>query len=436
MGTEITLDVGGMCLDYSKNTRGCDHGTLFQKADRMRLHSEQINYDYFDNPEDPQLMEMEMGFSKRLANVLPRVELLGYGLDRIEDEYNRTADLCRDERRSLGDNTIDCPPDLMSFAEFSEFIVASPISALDDTFISSVSGESEHLVMGRFSDEKVKQRIPHYSPDVDLSYSERSYFETLVGILHPYSLLRLLAENQENQHAQVVWQYGPLVSAGWASNAEFEPNTRRTQTFLIATEGSSDARILKHAFSLLRPEIADFFRFIDMSDGYPFTGAGNLVRFASGLSKIDVHNQILFLLDNDSEGHEAYHRIKNLSLPPNMQVSLLPDIEELCSVPARGPDGVKIADINGRAAAIECYLDFEAPGLPSPEIIWTTYKEQLETYHGALQKKEAYKKEFLKQTPTTVSAGKYDVSKLSAILDKIYSTCCSIAVNVSVHGNS
>ena len=433
MGTEITLDVGGMCLDYSKNSRGFDHGALFQKADRKRLHSEQINYDYFDNPEDPELREMEMSFSKSLANVLPRLELLGHGLGRIEDEYNRTADLCRDERRSLDDNTLDSLPEIMSFAEFSEYIVASPISALDDTVISSVNDESDHLVMGRFSDEKVKRRIPRYSRgNFFSSYSERSYFGDLIGILHPYSLLRLLAENQENQHAQVVWQYGPLVSAGWASNAEFEPNVRRKQTFLIATEGSSDAHILKHAFSLLRPEIADFFRFIDMSDGYPFTGAGNLVRFASGLAKIDVHNKIVFLLDNDSEGLVAYRRINELSLPPNMQASLLPDLEKLSSIPARGPDGVKTTDINGRAAAIECYLDLEAPGLPSPEIIWTTYKKQLEEYHGALQKKETYMKNFLEQTSTSVSAGKYDVSKLMAVTDKIYSTCCSIASDLSV----
>ena len=372
-----------------------------------------------------------MSFSKSLTNVLPRLELLGYGLDRIEDEYNRTADLCRDEEYFLDDN-LDCSPDFMSFTEFSDFILAHPISALGDTFISSVNEDIDRLVVGRFSDEKVNRRIPYYSRRSFSSYSEKNYFGNLIGILHPYSLLRLLAANHDNRHAQVVWQYGPLVSAGWADNSEFEPNARRIQSFLIATEGSSDAHILKHAFSMLRPEIADFFRFIDMSDGYPFTGAGNLVRFASGLAKIDVHNQIVFLLDNDTEGLDAYRRINELSLPPNMRASLLPDHEKLCSVPARGPEGVKPANINGRAAAIECYLDLEAPGLPSPEIIWTNYKKQQEIYHGALQTKEAYTKNFLRQTSMSVSTGKYDVSKLSAVLDRIYSTCCSIASDLSV----
>ena len=56
MGTEISLDVGGMMLDWSKNSRGVDHGALFQTDDRKCMRSDQINYDYFDT-EDPELAE-------------------------------------------------------------------------------------------------------------------------------------------------------------------------------------------------------------------------------------------------------------------------------------------------------------------------------------------------------------------------------------------
>lgn len=59
MGTEISLDIGGLCLDWSKNARGTDHGVLFQDADRKGLRSDQIDYDYFaESGEDPGLMEM------------------------------------------------------------------------------------------------------------------------------------------------------------------------------------------------------------------------------------------------------------------------------------------------------------------------------------------------------------------------------------------
>jgi hypothetical protein len=79
--------------------------------------------------------------------------------------------------------------------------------------------------------------------------------------MQPYSVIRLLAEGKANACSPIVWQYGPLVEAGWVTEAEFFPNARQTDTFLIATEGSSDVHVLRHALSLLRPGIADFFRF-------------------------------------------------------------------------------------------------------------------------------------------------------------------------------
>ncbi len=53
-----------------------------------------------------------------------------------------------------------------------------------------------------------------------------SYFGSLIGILHPYSLLRVLAGNAENLGAEVVWQYGPLVEADWARESEFVSGAR------------------------------------------------------------------------------------------------------------------------------------------------------------------------------------------------------------------
>ena len=207
----------------------------------------------------------------------------------------------------------------------------------------------------------MKQRIPS-DWNYESSYSERGYFASLMMFLHPYSILRVLAECPMNANAQVDWQFGPVVCSGWADECQFLPGPQRTQTFLIATEGSSDTHILEHALSLLRPGIKDFFRFIDMKDGHPFPGTGNLVRFARGLAKIDVHNQVVFLLDNDAEGMLAYKEIQSLSLSPNMRATHLPPLDELHAIPARGPEGVSPTDINGRAAAIECYLDFDAPG--------------------------------------------------------------------------
>ena len=355
MGTNIKLEIAGMTLDWCKNSRGTDHGALFQDADRKRTYSDQIDYDYFrENDED--LASMEMAFVRKLKDILPRLDLLGFTREVARLEYQAVVEACREEDSYDDDGNTEKPQDIMSFDEFSAFIAAYPIETMDDAYHNKKDGEQ---IKGRFSSDTAIQRIP-YSLSCDFTYSERSYFGNLISFLHSYSILRLLAENTQNKEANVVWQYGPLVESGWAKETEFTPCAKRTQTFLLATEGSSDAHILKHAISILCPEIEDFFRFIDVKESHPFSGAGSLVKFAEGLAKIDVHNQIVFLFDNDGEGYDACRRIKKLSLPPNMRAIMLPQLEQFRTFPARGPEGIINADINGRAAAIECYLDINS----------------------------------------------------------------------------
>jgi hypothetical protein len=270
VGTEITLEVGGLTLDWNKNRRGNDHGILFQPKDRKRVSSQEIDYEYFaENDEDPG--PMEMAFCRPLREVVPRVELLGYSLENIKNVYQACSENWREEHTYLTDDQNgETTLSLMNFEEFYAFATAYPLHELDNQFVASLDPEQ---VRGRFANELEKQRIPYFSPHDIQAYSERSYFWALLGFLHPYAVLRLLGENAGNLDTEVVWQYGPVVEAGYASVDEFVPGVKRTQTFLIATEGSSDAHILKRAFELLRPEVRDFFRFIDMTLNFRHSSA-------------------------------------------------------------------------------------------------------------------------------------------------------------------
>ena len=287
MGTEISLDIAGLSVDWSKNSRGVDHGFLFQSDDRRRVPREDDHQD-----DDPDRSLTDVAFIRPLRSLLPRLELLGHTFATARIDYERVAAVCVEDRRSIREEGSDeeLPLELMSFEEFKELVTRDAIIDLDDSDSPDISDEGERRMKGRFAGNAMTGRVPTTDAyDVD-GYSERSYFGSLVGFLHPYNVLRLLAENERNLDADLEWRYGPLVCNGWAEEREFVPGVRRAQTFLIATEGSSDTHIVKHAISLLRPEIADFFRFVDVSEGYPFTGAGNLVRFAQGLARIDVHN--------------------------------------------------------------------------------------------------------------------------------------------------
>lgn len=362
MGTIISLDIAGMGLDWSKNSKGVDYGTLFQEQDRKRVRSDQISYEYYEG-KDEELAPNEMAFVRRLKDVLPRLALLGFTRERAVREYESLVETCLDEASSESDDGGVQPPTFVNFDEFCAFVAKYPVADLDDTFVKSLDREK---IKGRFACDVLAERIPHSWTSETDAYSERSYFGGLIGILHPYSFMWMLGESHQNRESDVVWQYGPLIESGWADAAEFTPCARRTETFLVAAEGSSDVYILKHAFSVLRPDVADFFRFIDVSERHPFPGTGNLVKFAEGLAKIDVHNRVVFLFDNDGEGYEAYERVQRLSLPANLRAIMLPELEEFRAFPARGPEGVNKADINRRAAAIECYLDLVIWNRSSP----------------------------------------------------------------------
>ena len=49
------------------------------------------------------------------------------------------------------------------------------------------------------------------------------------------------------------------------------------------------------------------------------SGTGNLVKFAEGLLRIEVLNQVLFVFDNDAEGVDAFRKLEKLNLPANMR---------------------------------------------------------------------------------------------------------------------
>jgi hypothetical protein len=243
-------------------------------------------------------------------------------------------------------------------------------------------------------------------------------------------MLQIFGRNDANLEAEVVWQYRPIVESGWVSVEAFEPGARRGQTFLLATEGTSDARILRHAIDILQPDVADFFRIIDANERHPFWGTGNLVKFAEGLIRIDVQNQIVFLLDNDAEGLDAYRRLQSLGMPGNMHAMILPDLEEFREFPARGPEGVNTCDINGRAAAIECYLDLDLPGYPPARVLWTNYKKEIDAWQGALEYKETYMRHFLDQASGKLHESRYNTSKLRMVLNALLDEATALAAAI------
>jgi len=136
LGTEITLDVAGVSVTYSKNHRGIDHGPIFQEQDRKAVKSDQLDNDWYEKEgEDP--TPSEMAFKRQLRDVAPRLELLCFDSERVRREYDAVVQNWLEERQSLQDEEDGPVPDAMSFVEFMEFVNAHPLDRLDDTFIQA-----------------------------------------------------------------------------------------------------------------------------------------------------------------------------------------------------------------------------------------------------------------------------------------------------------
>ena len=424
MGTEISLDIAGYSVAWSKNSIGVHHGSLFQESDRQIIPNV-FRDGYVDiEPDEPPLTG-DWGFMRTLGEALPRLEMLGFTLARAEQEYQLACENALQSDQEMREYMPDKDPlpTLLTFEEFLKFLLDHPLRNFSPDYVKSFdSGVLKPEALRH--DRRVRQ-VPGADQLKETYYSHRTFFGVLIDILSSYSTLRVLATVPENCEEELVWHYGPLCENGWATIELFTAGARREERFLIATEGTSDIAVLNHAINLMKPGIADFFHFIDSERSHPFTGAGNLKRLAEGLAKIDVQNRTVIVFDNDTEGVDACADVDELDLPRNMTTFVLPDLLDFEALPIRGPDGVKISDLNGRAIAIKCYLDLEKG--PDPTFNWTDRKKSSGNFQGTLQTKEKYLKPFLKLRATDLAKGHYEISKIEAVLSALVNCCVGIA---------
>lgn len=417
MGTSIELCLGNVSLSYAKSHMGKDYGFLFQDSDLTRRKSESIDYEYYEeHPEEKQeLDEFEETFARTLSRVIPRLNLLGFTLELARAEYEFLVS----ESQEIS-NDIDIEEskiEYLTFEEFCNLACRYPLSDLKNEYVEYDTADREIISQGRLSaDLEEFDRLP-WCDNSDLYWSEASYLSEKICILNAELMLQVFALNEENSKVEVTWEFGPIVHAGWVQRDEFRGGVLQKQKILIATEGTSDARIIRRALDVLRPDVTDFFNFVDVNERHPFWGTGNLVKFAEGLLRINVLNQVLFVFDNDAEGVDAFHKLKKLNPPANMRAMLLPDLEEFTEFATVGPEGVNVSDINGRAVAIECYLDLHLEQYPAPQITWSNFKKDINAWHGALDYKESYSKHFYAQTDEMLRSGNYDASKLLKLID-------------------
>ncbi|MGB4928132.1 MAG: HEPN/Toprim-associated domain-containing protein [Giesbergeria sp.] len=393
MGSMISLSAGRIDIDWGKNEFFINHLDLFQAGD------EGVNdYDYVAENGTP-IVESQPCLGRALARVKPRLDMLGYtsaSLEaRLADWFGEDDDVPRPSLEAFKHalRTIDWRQGGEAYVDFDEAIRIAYARAPESSVLPSANPTS-------------------------------IAFERLID---PYLILRVLADMEEFADLQVCWNFADVREGGYVDDSCFEvgpPSSR----WMVVTEGSSDTFVLQRALQKTHPDIADFFDFIDMSTGNPFPGVGNLVTFCKGLSRIRYTGNMLLVLDNDTAGRKALMDIQALGLHSSVVVTCLPELEQLCRFKTWGPSGEGIEDVNGRASAIECFLDLSGRGTP-PAIRWTSYVPQLQQYQGELVAKDDYVADFKERA---LRDGSYDWSKLRLLWQHLVGCCTSAAKFVTI----
>lgn len=125
MGTEISLDVSGMTMCWSKNSLGIDHGGLFQSGDHYTAPPTAEEVDEGGDFNEPDSILFRTILRKPLGQIVHRLDLLGFTLENAEKEYNlmvKKLTIENDEFEKFYPEYAKPKVELMRFPEFINFI--------------------------------------------------------------------------------------------------------------------------------------------------------------------------------------------------------------------------------------------------------------------------------------------------------------------------
>ncbi len=309
-----------------------------------------------------------------------------------------------------------------------------------NAFKSWITGELNHVIemTDKWEDEKSKHKdlmVSHYKKTCDILSSlspetwmeglkeirasglktnyygkyEGPYQDTVIGYMlsndwygYPgYDLfvpLRLAIEACENGKkliydlTDLVWseyfdydedfvEYGVGVSA-----SEYNSKSKT----IVLTEGKTDAWILAESLSFLYPHLKDYYSFLDFDSTGFGGGVGNLTNVVKAFAGAGIVNNVIALFDNDTAAASACKGLENITMPHNIAIRHLPDLDLLRNYPTIGPAGLANLNINGIAASIELYLGDDVLRIDGNNFVpiqWTGYDKLTKKYQGEVLEK-------------------------------------------------
>lgn len=247
-----------------------------------------------------------------------------------------------------------------------------------------VALERERLLPHSLAEQIVLSSLPFGSENffgIDCEFASWEIFRVL---------LEAFDDNQE-----IILDYTKLYEGGWCS-AIPEQELFDVAKTIILTEGKYDAFVISQAINILYPYMSKFYSFMDFSSANVQGSTNFLTHYLKAFIGAKIENKIIALYDNDAAGLGEIMSLSSITIPANVRVLHLPDIELCTSYPTLGPTVDEKADINGRASSIELFLGTDvltSDGELIP-IMWTGYNGKTKSYQGTITHKGEIQKRF------------------------------------------
>ena len=284
MKNMLTLGINNLEINWSKYDKFENFRDLFQPEDWK-----DIKYYYNEN-----VTKIKKGYSRNLSLVKPRLDLLGYTLQRIKDTYDNKYN---EYYNVMGEHA----EKILTFDEYYDIF-----SNINLSMVNTLN-ECDYWFSGAFASQCIFE-------DKEIKRLFRKYSNVCNGVFYeslpPRLLIRILCENPTAKNMPLQWYIFDNIENGWSKKEDLAPQLEDKDKILIITEGKTDNYILQTSIFTLFPAIADFFYFIDMKENYPFTRTSNLYNFTSGLTKIKVQNKAFIIFDNNEAGLFSYKKCK------------------------------------------------------------------------------------------------------------------------------
>lgn len=202
MGTEISLNVNNLSIDWGKNYSYSAHSWLYNnKVFKMK-------YDDFNYPDGA------LAFSDNLANIKFRLDNLGYSLIEVERKFNKQIHIWKKNNNCI-----------LNFELFKDIVVNMNLDYITDKLIfgdmSNQYVDNFYSWLADYTKKNEKyielKKIHMISTEID----ENDFFDELDDFylikLDKYIFLRLLCENDGNLNYELNWFCYDLIENGWTT---------------------------------------------------------------------------------------------------------------------------------------------------------------------------------------------------------------------------